>query len=69
MPGMSGIELYARLRADGWRIPVILISAFSEHEAQALKAGVHAVLRKPFSQEILVEHLRSVMSGAPAGSA
>jgi FixJ family two-component response regulator len=64
MPKISGIELCVRLRADGRQVPIILISAFSENgvEAQALAAGIHAVLTKPFSQEVLMDQLRSAMS-------
>jgi FixJ family two-component response regulator len=67
MPKMSGIDLCIRLRADGWQVPIILISAFLENglEAQALAAGVHAFVAKPFSQEVLMEHLRSAMSRRP----
>src|ERR1700688_5032680 len=35
MPGMSGIELYERLRATGWRIPTILVSAYPEEMDRA----------------------------------
>jgi FixJ family two-component response regulator len=60
MPGMSGVELHARLKVEGWLLPFILTSAFSEEglEARALAAGVYAFLKKPFRQEILVRHLR-----------
>jgi FixJ family two-component response regulator len=67
MPGMSGIELHARLKDGGWSMPVILISAFSQDglETQALAAGVHAFLKKPCSQAALVENLRSALGAHP----
>ena len=57
MPGMSGIELYERLRATGWRIPTILVSAYPDelYRAQACRAGILYCLRKPFTPEALLE--------------
>ena len=41
MPGMSGVELQARLLTQGHRVPFIFITAFPEEtiRARALKAG------------------------------
>src|SRR3977135_2287575 len=30
MPGMNGFELQARLAEDGWRIPIIFITAYGD---------------------------------------
>jgi len=44
MPGLNGVELQSRLLADGYRMPIIFITAFSEEtaRARAMKAGAIA---------------------------
>lgn len=56
LPGLTGFELYERLRRDGSPPPVIFITAYDEPEgrAQAGKAGAVAYLAKPFSGNELV---------------
>lgn len=56
MPGLSGLELVRRLRADGLPIPVIMITARSEPgiEQQALASGAFCFLRKPFEMDELI---------------
>lgn len=63
MPGMSGIELYERLRATGWRIPTILVSAYPDelHRAHACRAGILSCLRKPFTPEALLDHIATAV--------
>lgn len=55
MPGLSGLELLAALRAARWSTPVLLITAFGSDEthAEATQLGAIAVLDKPFSLERL----------------
>lgn len=51
MPGMDGIEVARRIRAEvGMDIPVIILSAYdwSEIEGDAMQAGVTTFLSKPF---------------------
>lgn len=57
MPGMSGFELQAKLKAEGSRIPIIFITAHADAKmkAQAMKAGALEFLSKPFDDEILLE--------------
>jgi FixJ family two-component response regulator len=57
MPGMSGLELQARLNAENCRIPTIFITAHGDEEMrlQALRAGAVEFLPKPFDDEVLVE--------------
>jgi len=66
MPGMSGVDLQDRLIADGNDTPVIFITAcFDEMaRARALEAGAHGFLRKPFSEESLIECLDSALGSA-----
>jgi len=49
MPGLDGLQLMRRLRAESQRIPVIFFSgeATQEDEDWALRAGALAFLRKP----------------------
>ncbi len=63
MPGMSGIELYERLRATGWRIPTILVSAYPNEldRERACRAGILSCLRKPFTPEALLERIAAAM--------
>lgn len=68
MPGMGGLELQQRLAAQGDHTPIIFITAHGGHEisAEALRRGAVAFLRKPFSQESLLEAMRSAL-GRRAG--
>jgi CheY-like chemotaxis protein len=64
MPGMGGIELQRQLVAGHYEIPVILITAHEDEgmRARALSGGVGAVLIKPFSEEALLNAIRSALS-------
>jgi FixJ family two-component response regulator len=57
MPGVTGFDVQARLRASGFQIPVIVItghdSAESRERVQAL--GASAYLRKPVGAKVLLE--------------
>jgi FixJ family two-component response regulator len=57
MPGMSGIELQQALVADGHKIPVIFISAFSGERLKARLVSSNAIcfLRKPFDSKVLID--------------
>ena len=50
MPGMTGLEVQARLNDAGLGVPVIFMTAHETEdvEEQALKAGAVGFLRKPF---------------------
>ena len=61
MPGMDGLELQHRLSEAGERIPIIFITAHAdeEQERRAIEAGAIGFLYKPFSQESLLQAVRS----------
>jgi len=61
MPGMSGLELQARLNAERCRIPIVFITAHGDEEMrlQALRAGAVEFLSKPFDDEVLIECVRT----------
>jgi FixJ family two-component response regulator len=60
MPGMSGLELQAKLNSERCRIPTIFITAHGDVKMrmQALRAGAVEFLAKPFDDEILLENVR-----------
>jgi FixJ family two-component response regulator len=65
MPGMSGLDLQAKLQAEGSRIPIIFITAHSDAKMrmQAISAGAVEFLSKPFEDEVLLEKTRSALKG------
>ena len=63
MPGMSGLELQAKLNADHCRIPMIFITAHGDAKMrmQALRAGAVEFLAKPFDDEALIDSVRAAL--------
>jgi FixJ family two-component response regulator len=63
MPGMSGLELQAKLMVEGSRIPIIFITAHGDAKMkmQAMKAGAIEFLSKPFDDELLLEKVRTAL--------
>jgi FixJ family two-component response regulator len=63
MPGMSGLDLQARLNAEQIRIPTIFITAHGDARMrmQALRAGAVEFLTKPFDDEVLVDSVRAAL--------
>ncbi len=63
MPGMSGLELQAKLNAEHRRIPIIFITAHGDAKMrmQALRAGAVEFLTKPFDDEALLESVRAAL--------
>ncbi len=63
MPGMSGLELQAKLNADHCRIPTIFITAHGDERMrmQALRAGAVEFMAKPFDDEALLASVRAAL--------
>src|SRR5271157_4508813 len=63
MPGISGLELQAKLNAERCKIPTIFITAHgdSEMRMQALRAGAVEFMTKPFDDEVLLESVRAAL--------
>ena len=61
MPGMNGLQLQSHLAAAGCGIPIIFISAYDSKDSRqrAMQAGAAAFLGKPFSDEQLLQTIRS----------
>jgi FixJ family two-component response regulator len=68
MPGMTGLELQERLREIQPSLPVILFSAQDDPgvREQALSAGAVAFLRKPVTEEALLECIAKSQSSETA---
>jgi len=65
MPGLTGLQVQARLRAAGLGLPVVFItgSDAAEIARAAHDAGGVCLLRKPFSNERLLDALGAALSG------
>jgi FixJ family two-component response regulator len=64
MPGMSGLELQAKLNAEHCKIPTIFITAHGDARLrmQALRAGAVEFLAKPFDDEALLDSVRGALA-------
>lgn len=63
MPGMDGITLLRWIRQEGFRMPVIMISAHGEirDAVESLKDGAQDYIVKPFDPEELVIRLKKLI--------
>lgn len=70
MPGLSGIQLLHRIRADARlaRLPVVVVTARAGREglAEAIRAGASGYLPKPYSAGALGERIRRFLRGGVA---
>lgn len=63
MPGMSGLELQAKLKAERSRIPIIFITAHGDAETRslAMRDGAVEFLPKPFDDAVLLELVHAAL--------
>ena len=63
MPGMSGLELQARLAEEGCRIPIIFVTAHGDTRmrTKAMRAGAIVFLGKPFDDKVLLESVHTAL--------
>jgi FixJ family two-component response regulator len=63
MPGMNGLQLQNHLATSGCRIPIIFITGHDDKESRrrAMQAGAVAFLGKPFTDEQLLQCIRSAL--------
>jgi FixJ family two-component response regulator len=63
MPGISGLELQARLKTVRCAIPIIFITAHGDAKMriQAMRDGAVEFLTKPFDNAVLIEMVRSAL--------
>ena len=66
MPGLDGLSLIKWLRAEGFRMPIIMISAHGEitDAVTALKEGADDYVVKPFDPEELVIKLKNLVEAS-----
>lgn len=65
MPGMNGLELISRMRAEHPQLPVLVLSMHKEEQfaVRALKLGAAGYLTKDCAPEQLAEAIRRVVAG------
>ena len=63
MPGMSGLELQARLTQAGCQIPIIIVSSHADVRmaVEAMKAGAADFLEKPFRPQELFDGIQKLL--------
>ena len=63
MPGISGLELQAKLKAERCRIPIIFITAHGDAEMRirAMREGAVEFLSKPFDDAVLLEIVHAAL--------
>jgi FixJ family two-component response regulator len=63
MPGMSGLELQAKLKAERCLIPVVFITAHGDAEMRihAMRQGAVEFLSKPFDDAVLLEIVHTAL--------
>jgi FixJ family two-component response regulator len=66
MPGMSGMALLERLRAENPWLPIILITGHGDIDmaVRAMKLGAMDFITKPFSSQTLLDRIQEVLSHA-----
>jgi len=63
MPGMSGLELQTKLKAERCRVPIIFITAHGDAkmQTQAMRDGAVKFLAKPFDNAVLLEAVHAAL--------
>ena len=63
MPEMTGIELVRRLKGQGFRLPIVMITGHADVPlaVDAMKAGVADYIEKPFDDEVLLAAINAAL--------
>ncbi|MGH6999830.1 MAG: response regulator FixJ, partial [Phenylobacterium sp.] len=63
MPEMTGIELVRRLKGQGFRLPIVMITGHADVPlaVEAMKAGVADFIEKPFDDEVLLAAIAAAL--------
>lgn len=66
LPGMSGLDVIARLRSDGSRLPILILTARGswQDKVAGLEQGGDDYLTKPFQMEELTARLKALLRRA-----
>lgn len=64
MPGLDGLELQAKLKANGSTAPIIFITGHGDvpMAVQALRAGALDFIEKPFEEDHLMKSIRRALA-------
>jgi FixJ family two-component response regulator len=67
MPGLSGLQVRDGMKAAHPDLPIVFITASDDAELahQALSGGASALLRKPFSRQVLLDTVVAALLGKP----
>lgn len=62
MPKLSGVDALRRLREEGYRMPVLMISAHldAQRPERMREIGADGVVAKPFEWEVLIERIEEL---------
>lgn len=65
MPGMSGLDVLRKLRAQGSQVPVLMLTTFEDKESlqQAIQLGAKGYLLKDVSLDNLISSIELVVGG------
>jgi len=68
LPGMDGLQLAQRLRQQGDRVPILMLTArdATPDVVRGLDLGADDYLTKPFSFEVLLARIRALLRRGPA---
>jgi FixJ family two-component response regulator len=63
LPGLTGVELYRRLRANGFAVPTIFVTGHPDEttRTQVLAAGAVAFLIKPVGKKVVLDCLKNAL--------
>lgn len=66
LPDLSGMELIRRLRSDGHRLPILILTARADWQdkVEGLEAGADDYLTKPFHEQELQARLNALLRRA-----
>lgn len=64
MPGISGMDLHIKLKEDGCRLPVIIMTGHADvaMAVRAMKAGVYDFIEKPYNDSLMLERIQSAIA-------
>lgn len=64
MPVLDGLETFSKLKAEGYNVPTIIVTAYADQEPEAMeelkRLEVTGILRKPFEPSQIVKCLRKI---------
>jgi len=68
LPGLDGVEVCVRLRAEGFTAPILMLTAKDrvEDKVKGLDSGANDYLTKPFAFEELLARIRALLRAGPA---